>query len=81
MRKINRMMDKMVYTVREKSREANELRKLYLVDGTGRERSLQSNVEFMWEPSGLGFAENREYAPKLEYGFSLNPQKISSNRK
>ena len=74
------MMDKMVYTVREKSGEANEIEKTYLVDGTGRERSLQSNVEFMGNPPAL-VAENREYAPKVEYGFSLNPQKISGNRK
>lgn len=49
-------------------------RKFYLVDNIGRERSLQSDIEFMWEPSGLGFAENREYA-QVEYGFFIESSK------
>ena len=49
-------------------------RKFYLVDSIGRERSLQSDIEFMWEPSGLGFAENREYS-QVEYGFFVESSK------
>jgi hypothetical protein len=50
------------------------LRKFYLVDEAGRERSLQSDIEFLWEPSGLGFAESREYA-QVEYGFFAESSK------
>ncbi len=50
------------------------MRKFYLVDGAGRERSLQSDVEFLWEPVGLGFAENRQYA-QVEYGFFVESSK------
>lgn len=49
-------------------------RKFYLIDSIGRERSLQSDIEFMWEPSGLGFAENREYS-QVEYGFFVESSK------
>lgn len=44
------------------------MRKFYLIDGVGRERSLQSDIEFLWEPSGLGFTESKKYS-QVEYGF------------
>lgn len=49
-------------------RQEVRLRKFYLEDNTGRRLSLQDNKRFMWEPSGLGYAEDIGFA-QVEYGF------------
>ena len=42
--------------------------KIYLENSVGARLPLQDNERFEWEPSGFGFAENREMA-QVEYGF------------
>lgn len=49
-------------------RQEVRLRRFYLEDNTGRRLSLQDNKRFMWEPSGLGYAEDIGFA-QVEYGF------------